>query len=254
MALVARHREAKGAGLHAVAHQALHRRDLVISGGALLAVVIHHVVAHRGVADQVADIDPEIAVHLVEVLRHALPGEFERAQHLHRDRFDIGEELREAVLLAFAHRRQGQRAIAEDDRGRAVVAGIGAQRIPGDLRVVMAMIVDKARRDDQPRGIDRAPGRPRQFADLDDLAVLDRDVGAEGRPAGAVDNAPVLDQEVIGHRFLLVPLRSPAPRERVASEASRVRVLPQRQPSPTARCRERSPLSRGAGEGLVLNL
>ena len=62
MALVARHREAERAGLHAVAHEVLHLADLVVGGGALLAIVAHHVIAHGGMADQIADIDPEIAV------------------------------------------------------------------------------------------------------------------------------------------------------------------------------------------------
>src|SRR5262249_42630526 len=87
-------------------------------------------------------------------------------------------------------------------RGRAVVAGEGAERVPGDLRVVMAMVVDKARRDDAARSVDRARRRTGQFADLDDLAVLDRDIAAIGRAAGAVDDAAVLDQQVIGHRLI----------------------------------------------------
>ena len=98
MALVARHRKAERAGLHAVAHEALHLLDFVIGRGALLAVVAHHVIAHRGVADQVADIDAEVVVELVEILRERLPGELEGAQHLHRDRFDIGEEFATAAL------------------------------------------------------------------------------------------------------------------------------------------------------------
>jgi len=75
----------------------------------------------------------------------------------------------------------------------------------------MAVIVDKAGRDHQTGSVDRARRRPRQFADLDDLAVLDRDIGAEGGPARAVDNAPVLYQEVIGHlvrSFLVVPAKA----------------------------------------------
>ena len=61
MALVARHREAERAAFHAVAHDVLHLLDFVIGRGALLALVAHHVVAHRRMADQRADIDAEIA-------------------------------------------------------------------------------------------------------------------------------------------------------------------------------------------------
>ncbi len=84
-----------------------------------------------------------------------------------------------------------------------MVAGIGAERIPGDLRVVVAVIVDKARRDDEPVGIDRTARGAGQLADLDDLPVFHRDVAAEGRATRAVDNAAVLDQQVIGHLGLL---------------------------------------------------
>ncbi len=201
MALVARHRQAERARLHAVAHEVLHLLDLGVGGGALLAFVAHHVIAHRGVADQIADIDAQVMIELVEILRHRFPAEFEGAQHLHRDRFDIGEELRQPLLLALAHRRQGQRAIAEDHRGGAVVAGKRAQRVPGDLRVVMAMIVDKAGGDDAAGGVDRALGRAAQLADLGDLAVFDADVALERRHARAVDDAPVLDQQIIRHRY-----------------------------------------------------
>ena len=42
----------------------------------------------------------------------------------------------------------------------------------------MAVIVDKAGRDDLAAGIDRLLGGAGQFADLGDLAVLDRDIAA----------------------------------------------------------------------------
>ena len=51
----------------------------VVGGARLLAVVAHHVVAHRGVADQIADIDAEVLVELVHVLRDRLPIELDGA-------------------------------------------------------------------------------------------------------------------------------------------------------------------------------
>ena len=161
MALLARHREAERAGLHAVADDILHRLDLVVGGARLLALVAHHVMAHRGVADQIADIDAEAFVEMVHVLAGRLPVEIDRPQHLHRDRFDIGEELGQPLLGALAHRRQRQRAIAEDHRGRAVLGREGAQRVPGDLRVVMAVIVDKAGGDGAALGVDGLARRRR---------------------------------------------------------------------------------------------
>src|SRR5437016_12674670 len=81
-----------------------------------------------------------------------------------------------------------------------MVARERAERIPGDLRVVMAMVVDRARRDDLAADIDGLPGGARQFAGLGDLAVLDRNIAAERRHPRAVDDQAVLDQHVIRHR------------------------------------------------------
>src|SRR5208282_6041333 len=47
----------------------------------------------------------------------------------------------------------------------------------------------------------RAVRRSAQFAELDDLAVLDPDIAPERRHPRAVDDAPVLDQQVICHPF-----------------------------------------------------
>jgi len=84
----------------------MHRLDLVVGGTRLLALIAHHVMAYRGMADQVADIDAETLVEMVHVLAGRLPVEVDGTQHLHRDRFDIGEELSQPLLAALAHRRQ----------------------------------------------------------------------------------------------------------------------------------------------------
>src|SRR4029453_12601156 len=92
----------------------------------------------------------------------------------------------------------------DDDRRRAVMAGIGAERIPHDLRVVVAVVVEEARRDDPPlrlRCLARGSAWPSQ---LDYLSLRDANVAVEGGPAGSVDDASVLDEEVVGH--LAAPL------------------------------------------------
>ena len=88
------------------------------------------------------------------------------------------------LLAARAHRREADAAVAHDDRGDAVPARRREQRIPADLAVVVGVDVDEAGRDQQPVGVDRAPGRSAgQIADLGDDAVVDRDVGG---PRGAI--------------------------------------------------------------------
>ena len=65
----------------------------------------------------------------------------------------------------------------------------------------MAMIIDKTGGDDVTFGVDRARRRTSQLADVGDLAVLDPDIPAEGRHSRPVDDAPVLDQQIIRHRY-----------------------------------------------------
>src|SRR5438309_550440 len=61
-------------------------------------------------------------------------------QHVHRDRFDVRQHPGELLALVAFDRRQRERAVADDDGGRAVVAGERAERIPEDLRVVVAVV------------------------------------------------------------------------------------------------------------------
>ena len=93
------------------------------------------------------------------VLGERLPGpRHPGVEDVHRDRLDVGEHPGQPLASLGPHRGQSQRAVADDDGGRAVMAGVGAQRIPEDLRVVVAVIVDEARRDDPPVGLDHLAG------------------------------------------------------------------------------------------------
>ena len=85
---------------HAIAHHLLHRLDLVIGGGALLAIVAHHVVAHRRVADQRSGIDAQASCRACPCIAGIVSQiDIDGAQHLHRDRFDIGQEFGHALAI-----------------------------------------------------------------------------------------------------------------------------------------------------------
>src|SRR5207245_9312131 len=79
----------------------------------------------------------------------------------------------------------------------------GAERIPEDLRIVVTVVVDESRRDDPPVGLDDPPRGSVEAPELYDLSVGDSDVAVAGGPARAIDDAAVLDQQVVGHVFLL---------------------------------------------------
>jgi len=72
----------------------------------------------------------------------------------------------------------------------------------------MAVIIDEAGRDHQAIRINRAGGRIPQFADRDNFPLADPDVATEGGHAGAINDATMLNQEIIRDGvFLLVMQR-----------------------------------------------
>ena len=75
-------------------------------------------------------------------------------------------------------------------------------RVPGRLPVVMRMDIDPARRDQQPVRVDHPPRRPGLAADRNDAVAVDRDIAGKARRAGAVDDGPAPDDDVV-HRACL---------------------------------------------------
>jgi hypothetical protein len=144
-------------------------------------------------ADEVAHIHPQTLVEGVHVLTDRFPAHIDGAQHLHGNGFDIGEELGQPFFVAPAHRRQGQRAVADDHRRGAVITGEAAHRIPGHLRIIVAMVIDEPRGHHQAVGINGARGRPAQFAGGDNFTVGDSHVPSESGHSRAIDHATVLD-------------------------------------------------------------
>ena len=120
-----------------------------------------------------------------------------------RDVLDALHQLDQEVVLIGAHRREADAAVAHHGRGDAVVAGRRELRVPGGLAVVVGVDVDEARRHGEAGGVERAFGGAGDLSDGGDPAVLDRDVAAGRRGAGAVDQSSVADHEVVGHRCIL---------------------------------------------------
>src|SRR5439155_10813636 len=135
------------------------------------------------------------------------------------------------LAIAGPDRGDDLAALADDDRGVAVVHPRAAIRVPDRLRIEMGMMVDKPGRHDAPLGVDRPLGGSAGiFADPDDLAVLYRHIRGKCRLARAVDNAPVLDQQIIRHSSS--SSLPPAPTER--SGLSRQAAIAIASPASTA--------------------
>src|SRR3954453_8389380 len=80
----------------------------------------------------------------------------------------------------------------------------------------MRMVVNETRRHGSAVRVDGAGGGTVKAADAGDFAVVDANVAAEGRHAGAVDDQPVPDQQVICHWLALPVDAGPRSRDPVA--------------------------------------
>ena len=200
-----RHRgaEADRAGFHRLAHQLLHRADLVLRGGALGQFLAHDVEPQRRVAEQGGDVDRRAALlERVEILREGLerPGVAQAGlERLEAHALDLLERLHDQLAMDRLGRGDAEAAIADHRRGHAMPRRDAEHAIPQDLRVVVRVHIDEARRHDLAGGVDGRGGRPVGLAQGDDLAVLDADVADEARLARAVDDRAARDLQIEGH-------------------------------------------------------
>jgi hypothetical protein len=197
---VPRDRESQGPRFQSLADDPPHDLELGAGGRAIGAVLAHGIEPDGRVAHQRADIHAEPAPDGGHVVRERLPRPRHAGlEHVHRYGLDVREHPGELLAGLGLDRRQGERAVADDHGGGAVVAGVGAQGIPRHLGVVVAVIVDEARRDDPPvRLDDLARGAP-EAPQLRNLPPGHGDVAVEGGPPRAIDDASVLDEQVVTH-------------------------------------------------------
>ena len=150
---------------------------------------------------------PGLGLQGVEVFREGLPlpvdalGEGGAGDVLHPL-----HELDEEVLLARADRREADAAVAHDGGGHAVPAGGGHDGIPGGLAIVVGVDVHPAGGDNEPVGVDLAPGRALDLANGNDAVALDSDVPDDGRRARSVHEGSAPDDQV--QHVRVSPLRA----------------------------------------------
>jgi hypothetical protein len=81
--------------------------------------------------------------------RHVLRDAFEvpadaLAQHIQRHAFDLGEIAHDEFAVRRPARRDREAAVADDGGGHAQRRGRAQGAVPGDLRVVVGVVVDDA--------------------------------------------------------------------------------------------------------------
>ena len=142
-----RGREAEAAGVDRLVQQ-LHHRRRPARGVASLPTDVraHHVAAQRAVADEEPGVHADVAVEPVEVVGEGLPvpvdAVLERGE---RHALDLRHHPADVVGVARLDRREGEAAVAADDRGHAVHVRRRGARVPEELGVVVGVRVDEAR-------------------------------------------------------------------------------------------------------------
>src|SRR5262249_24821923 len=131
------------------------------------------------------------------------------AQRLERHALDALERAQYEVAVRGPRRRNAEAAVADDHRGDPVPGRDREPAVPEELRVVVRVDVDEARRDDRPLRHQRSTRRPVDPPERDDGPVADAEVAPPRRRAGAIDERAAADDEIeVGH----VPtLLHPAP-------------------------------------------
>ncbi len=158
-----RRREADRAVGQRGADEHLHRRDLVGRRRALRRVVAHDEAADRAVAHVGADVHADAALEPVEEGAEATaPVGDALGERVGRHALDPAEHLQQPRDVLGLRRREGEPAVAGEERGDAVPRRGRRRRVPVQLRVVVRVHVDEAGRDEQAVGVDHRAQRSRR--------------------------------------------------------------------------------------------
>ena len=150
--------------------------------------------------DQRGDVNSQPPVQGIEVLRDRLPRPPDSCPDgLQRDRLNMGEDARQHLPVFFMCRSERQGTVADHDGGGSVIARERTKGIPGDLGIVMCVVIDDPRSDDQAIGIQDASRVAVHLSDVRDTTAADGNVAVEAGYAGTVNNLSVSDDQVVWH-------------------------------------------------------
>jgi hypothetical protein len=192
-----RGREAETAGADRLVQERDHRFELGGRGLVADAVGTHHVAPQRAVPDEEPHIEADAAVERTEVVGERAPAP--RHAGLERGEghaLDLGHHAPEVIGVGRGDRREGKAAIPGDHARHTMEVRGAGRGIPEQLRVVVRMRVDDARRNHEPARVDRLGRLVGHRADRHDAAVADSDVGAPRGRTGPVDDRSALDHAV----------------------------------------------------------
>jgi hypothetical protein len=121
---------------------------------------------------------------------------------------DALESAQDQLAMLGPRRRDTEAAVSHHDGGHAMPRRDGEHGIPQDLRVVVRVNVDEARRHDMTRGVDRLARLARRGTEGEHLAILDADIALTPRSARTVDDLAADDLDVVRHYSTFTPVYS----------------------------------------------
>jgi len=96
-----------------------------------------------------------------------------------------------------AHRRETHPAVSENNRAHPVPARRRKERIPDRLPVIVSVHVHPSGGDQEPIRVDLPARRRVPAADLDNTLAGNADISGEARLAGAIDDGPAANDDVV---------------------------------------------------------
>ena len=183
--------------LQALGQDALHLDDLRLGRLALKRLLAHHPHPNRAVPDQRRDVDAQPRLQRPQVVVERLPGPVDPIlERRHRQVLDLAEHPAEPIPLLLAQRRERQRAVPGHDRRHPVLQRRARLPVPAQLRVVVRVRVDEARRGGVAVGVDLTRAALGHAAHAGDPPAANADLSPiAGHPRSVVD-VGVADDEV----------------------------------------------------------
>ena len=216
--------KANRACIHGFTHKGRHLRDIICRCRLMVdCTITHNEHPQWGVRNVASDVHRVFASRQpVEIIGEGLPIPVQSfIKDDAGDFLDSFHQLDQRLLMLGQHGGKTNAAIAANRGGHAMREAGVEPVVPQKLAVIMGVDVDKAGGDNRASGVDHFARIARNGADLDDQAVLDRDVRRIASCTRAIDNRAAADNQ-IKHIRLPLPMWLSRQRHKCASYLHRV--------------------------------
>ena len=197
----ARGGKAGGARLNGTADFTLHGFEIVVGRFFSKSPLTHDVGPQRGMTDigRIVNAFGQ-PLNRIQVFRIGGPTPLDACFHgFRRNVFGALQIPHHQQFVFFTARGEREAAVTHHHAGNAMPARACTQRVPKHLGVHVRMAVNKAGGNDMPLGIDDFPGVLTNFANGDNFARSDSDIGLKAGQPGTINHRTVFNKEIVLH-------------------------------------------------------